>query len=65
MAEPQKSQIMDLRQALLMTIWRTRNIVDFPDLACKADYVRVIANELHRSGLVQAVYDDIEGVIRL
>ena len=39
-------------------------IVDLPDLAGEANHVGLVADELHRGGLVQAVYDDAEGAIR-
>ena len=51
--------------ALLMTIRRSRDIVDLPDLSGQVNYVGIVADELHRGGLVQAVYDDAEGAIRL
>ena len=43
---------------------RTLKIFDLPDLSNEANHVGIVADDLHRGGLVQAVYDDAEGAIR-
>ena len=58
------SRIQVTSFALLLTMGRRCDVFDLPDLAGEANHVGVVADELHRGGLVQAFYDDDESTIR-